>query len=450
MIGPAKARLSLYLSEAEGLLAREKSMEVKEKLRELLLRISKAVNLLEEQNARWSDLMARIVEGDRLETENAEYERATTGREGFTAIMEKGRECADMIEFTLQPGSQATSAAVSIADGQAGGGQGQGQGQNWGQGLLPRASLPKFGGDPRKYRAYRQMVEALVLNTGAPGIIKLTQVLGTLEGDALEAVSGYPPEESSLPLVLDVLERRYGDKKLFVETLLGEMLALQPANDSAPSVRTLSETVERICRQLPEADSADNLFVSATVKSKLPERWLKELIRREHAGGARWTTKELRDHIQRVLAEEEELNRVCRKGASTPKQPTHRVTQPERRGGRHRDDAVEKTRAFPVVKGNGQGRVKSCFLQCGVAGHWAADCRKYPNTGSRERRAKELKLCFRCLRPGHGSKECTWKCRRCGQDHLCLVFGRKSPSIGTTRQEQPQWRENHGRGCYHR
>ena len=99
--------------------------------------------------------------------------------------------------------------------------------------------------------------------------------------------------------------------------------------------------------------------------------------------------------------------------------------------------APKKAIALVVAPAVSAGeRIKTCLL-CPSAEHALKNCTTYANGRARSNRAKELKLCFRCLSNQHFSRLCdyTGKCKRCNRGHLdelCLLVGQNSrpgPSI---------------------
>ena len=76
---------------------------------------------------------------------------------------------------------------------------------------------------------------------------------------------------------------------------------------------------------------------------------------------------------------------------------------------------------FSAVNNNNAWRPTCIFCN---QDHRNKDCPTYTTTASRIQLAREKKLCFKCLKPGHGSTTCTWRnCFRCSRAHntlLCL------------------------------
>ena len=95
---------------------------------------------------------------------------------------------------------------------------------------------------------------------------------------------------------------------------------------------------------------------------------------------------------------------------------------------------VERKKGKPVARGSGsQGprRPVETNHQCDLCGekHWLSDCQKFRAKGAEDRMTfcEEKKLCFKCLRWPHETRDCRWiaKCWDCGKAHNSLLHGTK-------------------------
>ncbi|KAI1722128.1 phlebovirus glycoprotein g2 domain-containing protein [Ditylenchus destructor] len=154
-----------------------------------------------------------------------------------------------------------------------------------------------------------------------------------------------PPFEADFAL----LKRRFGNRQAISEMLQSELIALPKATDAIQSLRTLSESIERICRQMHSMRLSDeHPIMATTIKSKLPYSVMTKLVERERAEGGNWNTAKLRQGIQEIIAVREEVQRSTGMARSAPPTNSHKDTP---RSSRHKNDGhhQEITRSFPVT-----------------------------------------------------------------------------------------------------
>ena len=110
-------------------------------------------------------------------------------------------------------------------------------------------------------------------------IRKMSYLLTFLQGPAKELIAGFVLSNENYARALDLLKSRYGDDRVITEALEAELMNLHSATESSHSLRSLVDSIERICRQLEAYGHVDSFpFVSTAIKSKLPQQIVVKLI----------------------------------------------------------------------------------------------------------------------------------------------------------------------------
>ncbi|CAK5045137.1 unnamed protein product [Meloidogyne enterolobii] len=83
---------------------------------------------------------------------------------------------------------------------------------------------------------------------------------------------------------------------------------------------------------------------------------------------------------------------------------------------------------------------KETNLKCAFCSdpHYDNQCKKYNNIEKRVERARELKLCLKCLKLGHGANNCKNKieCFHCKDKRHCSALCRRKEKIGENKNFQ--------------
>ncbi|KAI1722064.1 phlebovirus glycoprotein g2 domain-containing protein [Ditylenchus destructor] len=225
--------------------------------------------------------------------------------------------------------------------------------------------------------------------------------LMSLKDTAEKAIRGYNITNDNYPIVVELLKRRFGNRQAIAEMLQTELLALPKATDAIQSLRSLSESIERICRQMTSMRLSDEQSIIVTaIKSKLPYSVMTKLVERERAEGGNWTTAKLRKEIQEIIAVREDVQRSTGMVKISP--PCSQRDTPQ--NSRQKNDGQrnqEITRSFPVTSNDKKQPIQKrpkiqpnfktrtpgskCYL-CEKGLHWARDC----TVSTVEQRKKKL------------------------------------------------------------
>ena len=89
---------------------------------------------------------------------------------------------------------------------------------------LPKYEI-KFDGDPKKYRAFKDSFDvAVVKNTALSNVKKFTYLQSFLQGEAASAVEGLEITDQNFIEAMQILEGRFGNKQLVVNSHMEELV----------------------------------------------------------------------------------------------------------------------------------------------------------------------------------------------------------------------------------
>ena len=174
--------------------------------------------------------------------------------------------------------------------------------------------------------------------------------------------------------------------------------------NTAKGLRTLYDHIEKHLEALEE-NIDQNIFISM-ITSKIPKE---VLIQLELQKGARnkWTIRELWELFSNYV--------VARERAKQ----NHYTAKGETREDYYKS-MVSSAEALIVGSQAVGGKVEKRFsANCRFcnASHWSDECTKYDTTEKRKQKIKGC--CFKCLRQGHGAKDCPKRvvCAHCNRQN---------------------------------
>nr|CAD2198585.1 unnamed protein product [Meloidogyne enterolobii] len=449
MIVPAIRQLKTNLNEATNIITAQQEVLEEQQLQRLrTLRKQLASNTvrLENLNREWQDFM-RKMKRENLPAEERIYENfqrpapddpLLAGYKHFTewvvevlAIIDTIDEIVkrDSTSGNLQSRTRSRSASIRSRHSH--------HSQRPNQQELPRnpaydsfkiapMEIPKFSGEPEKWTSFWQCFElAIHDNPNIPDALKVHHLCNSLMGSAESTIQGYPRIAENYPIIVECLKGRYGSTRNLRETLQSELLQLPPTKDTADSLRTFCDNIERICRQLEcnFSTKEDASLLVTTIKAKLPSTLIEKIIERERSSPAGdWTHKELRNFLLEQVAIREEVE-ICTKRLRVPS-IQREYSQPTRQSKSHRpahSPSSNFTRTFTAIERN----VGQCSLCTGD--HLPSVCRKFQTPESRKTRLQAQRRCLNCLREGHKIGQCTStkRCRNCGGKHHFIICTRQ-------------------------
>ena len=285
--------------------------------------------------------------------------------------------------------------------------------------LLTRVAIPKFSGDKRIYESWKAAFLACVDNTLATPEYKLLRLRNSLEGEALQVIESLGHSAGAYHVAKERLERKYGGKRRQMVLRLEELDKFkQIRDDNAHDLERFSELLDVLTVNLIDVGQHNELGGGAlyiTLQRKLNENLLSRYNRWVFEKGYPETVESLRTFVNQ---ESEFL-----------------TTASETVGGILKDSA-RKVHAGPTFVTQSETKQKYTNRNCVICnqshGIWACETFKSMNINQRWDKAKEFKLCFRCLSDTHRGERCP-RSRICGingckYNHNRLLHEHKSNS----------------------
>ncbi|XP_065077560.1 uncharacterized protein LOC135700833 [Ochlerotatus camptorhynchus] len=259
--------------------------------------------------------------------------------------------------------------------------------------------LPKFSGKPAQwplfYAAYKTSNEAC----GYMDHENLMRLQESLEGDALELVSGQLLLPESIPRVIEKLRRHYGRPEQLLQNLLDKVNHLEPPKpDNLRSFVPFGNTVEQLCGHLEAAELRQHLVNPLLIKSlvaKLPDREKREWVHYRRNKGEQ-TLRTLTDFLMEIVEDACEANvDVDFKPAYQPKGgPSSGKKKPKEKGVLYCHSGENS----PGASSSDRKRLKPCNL-CQSMEHRLRHCADFKKLSytNRLKLATRDKLCHVCL-----------------------------------------------------
>lgn len=307
---------------------------------------------------------------------------------------------------------------------------------------LPRIQLPTFSGKYEDWPTYQDLFNALVHNTKLTNVQKLHYLKTSVSGEAELLLRHIQITDSNYKQAWESLEKRFGNKKMIVNSLLKRLFCQKKIiNHSASQIKTLLDTTTECINSLNNlkinTESWDPMIIFL-VGQKLDTELLKDWEQQSHKDAnesdelpkwedmkkfleAKFRTMELvapvatytRDRNQihksfHVAAEESEDNSFQSAHASVTSQP-------------------------------------SCSYCKGE--HYIFHCKDFAKRTVAQRQdfVKNNRLCFNCLVPNHNVFRCRQKtsCRVCRKKHHSLLHQIKESNRDDNAQAQPESEQEH-------
>ena len=81
----------------------------------------------------------------------------------------------------------------------------------------PKLEIPTFNGDILRWQEFWDAFEATIHNGKYSPIDKMNYLKSKLSGEALDAILGYQLSNTNYKVVIDVLQKRFGNTQLIIE-----------------------------------------------------------------------------------------------------------------------------------------------------------------------------------------------------------------------------------------
>ena len=327
---------------------------------------------------------------------------------------------------------------------------------------LPKPKMMTFDGDPKRYKlfmaSFRNNVEARL---DGDDQLKLTLLLDQCTGEAFELIEEcvmLKPDQG-YRTAIEKLEKRFGKNHLIARSYIdgvkkGE--SIKP-NDVKALIK-LADDMRKCQNVLTELRFASDLDSTGTIESiidRLPETLQNQWVKRSSKILNMGREPAFRDLTSFVEEKADDYNSKYgqyiaekRSAATKPKQQEHFNKSKERK----RNVTTLATRtATGDASTAGQDAESTCTststsqetnkkkcAHCDKIGHYIAVCHRFKRLSLQDKRDSVVKnnLCFRCLRPGHGSASCDKVCSKCSMKHHYHLHEEKTDSKKQTEGKQ--------------
>ena len=295
---------------------------------------------------------------------------------------------------------------------------------------IPKLELPSFRGEPLKWFEFWALFRSAIHEQPhLTDVEKLTYLFSCLKGEARRVVEGFTIEDNNYQLVIDTLNCVYGNKQALSRHLHRQLRQLHCQSHSASDLLRYHTDVDRILKHMANADiSYENAHVLFDIEEGLPEE-TRLIIHQEQKKYPVWTTTLLRKTILdtsqmlqsvKIPQSSSSGNQVLHSKFPSNKKSSAMISLTARapqnasqRGNLNTDPS--KHSAVNQRRITSNPKSPCCF--CGEL-HWNIACNKYKTVDQRRHRASILKICFKCLTPGHVVAECPKKpCYICKGNH---------------------------------
>nr|CAD2204489.1 unnamed protein product [Meloidogyne enterolobii] len=157
---------------------------------------------------------------------------------------------------------------------------------------------------------------------------KLQYLFGSLVGEPKEMARQYPLEGQNYKIVLDLLEKHFGDKSNIKSALHASLRRMPWASKYVPEIRHTLRKIEAIVNQLTNlGENINNEQLFLEVESKMP-KWVLTEIYKKKRNTIGWTLKKMLEFLDNLLKLEEDVFRA-HKDLEKEKYETQTFIKPE-------------------------------------------------------------------------------------------------------------------------
>ena len=283
---------------------------------------------------------------------------------------------------------------------------------------LPRIELPTFDGQYKDWKSFFDMFKGTVHDHPTlPKVQKLFYLKGALKGDAKRVLSHLPTTEANYDAAIKLLQDRCDNQFLITKAHLTNIMKIENVRKEGPDslrklIGTFNENEMALSALGIDTKASDFIWVHI-LSEKLDSETAKEW-QLTNVDGKMKTMDDLRQFLER---------RARALEAST------RSPEMKREALGSKDIDIKN-------KSENYQSYQSTSMICSFCkqSHRIYTRPKFLNLSIADKyeKVKQLRLCFNCLKEGHGIKTCTSKstCQKCKRKHHSLLH-REEPTSST-------------------
>ncbi|VDK67628.1 unnamed protein product, partial [Anisakis simplex] len=331
---------------------------------------------------------------------------------------------------------------------------------------LPQLQLPTFDGKPGEWFEFWQLFEATVDIHPLANVEKFAYLTSCLRGQAKLVAAGYPRRAESYRPLIDALHQQFGNLDALERSLQVQLRQLRNPTHTSTDLKEFHNDVSRILNHMRIADiDTEQRQILFELEEHLPEA-TRLLMYSSKRKCVNYSTSD----FLRILLETAQMLEAVQPLArfSSRSEHANQSIMPTRRNipqlsmrsfassspnqtassNKFRQQRFSNINQQPppvnfsrqqqstnLIRNSRQTPTVPCAF-CNAA-HWHSECRLYSTIQQRNNRARQLNLCFKCLKPGHTTLNCprSRNCYYCHGPHntvLCSMQATQRPAISHT------------------
>ena len=321
------------------------------------------------------------------------------------------------------------------------------------------AAPQKFDGNPMHFMMFMANVKATIEYLISDPLVRLQRLQDRLEGDALKVVKTCiwaPDPAQGYKRAIEKLTKEFGRPskiaKAFIDNLMHGPLLVANDTTALVDLHRDMELTEEVLVYLGFPNNLDATGTLEAILERLPEwilcKWKtkSDYIDEEQARiptyhdlsefiayWARVESSQAGEHYNKVLKSRKRTGKQETPKSSKPKPATKtQVTtlstsvddpSPASNKAKKKQNAKSKQAEPADSSGSASKSDKPSCLNCEKTGHEIEACWAFKKLSNEDRvaAARKHRLCFRCLKQGHGSKQCDKTCSKCQRRHHVLL-----------------------------
>ena len=283
---------------------------------------------------------------------------------------------------------------------------------------LPKLKLAEFSGDPLERPEWSQLFQATVYAANIDDSVKMHHLKTMVTGKAKEAIAGLGYTAEMYNVAWNVLVRNFGKPQMVVNAQLKRIYSFLPMKPyDGPALIKFERIVSSCVNVLAQFNyvgdlNSDGVLSSATRKLTLDMK-------------TKWLTyvKQMNLYQPGLAVFSEWLNDIADVQdelllSSNP--------NADRAKSSYKEKAKGSTFALSTTNtaSDNSKYQRECALKNGKDPIWKCEKFKKMNVEERRQKAKELKLCFKCLSDAHQMRNCSGRLcdvNGCGKPHHRLL-----------------------------
>ena len=289
---------------------------------------------------------------------------------------------------------------------------------------LPKIQLKKFSGNLLDWHSFWETFEQTIHKTNQLSKIeKFNYLLSYLEGPAFRAIKGLSITEQNYDVALKLLQDRYGDVQVIVNSHMDKLLSVRTVQVSdLKSLRSFYDFVTIHTRSLEGLGYDEGKYggiLLPLLLKKLPKdlklKWA------DRCGQTQWKFSDLISFLEKEIHNREKVEVSEYRDNKTSKGSSKDMKKEHKNGVQDTSKEYTQSSSFLVPSNNSTNKtLKFVCVYCGER-HKSQFCKKYTTLEQRRNLIKKQNLCFGCLKRGHLISKCTWACPICkGKHHVSI------------------------------